>query len=196
MSRNAKGVSSAVADIRVGSHAILWYRTDDARNRATVDFLKNGDKKDDLLAVILPLPEMRGLGKTLAQEGFPIEEASNDGRFLMFASYEFMPSKPISTRKLRMALRNLQSTARADNRGVSVISGIGTELLGQDNPKGALAIERACGVLEANARLLCLYDARTIVGTERGYQAQIDRVHNQSLVEDTKGTLKASRTPE
>lgn len=192
MSRNAKRVSSAVGDIHIGSHAILWYRTDDARNRATVEFLKDGDKKDDLLAVILPLPEMRGLGKTLTEEGFPIEEASNDGRLLMFASYEFMPSNPISNRKLRTALGNLQSAARAEDRGVSVISGIGTELLGQNNPNGALAIERACGVLGANARLLCLYDARTIAGTEPSSQARIDRVHTQSLVEDTKGILKAS----
>jgi len=135
---------------------------------------------------------MKGLEKTLAQEGFPIEKASSDGRLLMFASYEFMPSSPSNNRKLRMALKDLQITAKADNRGLRVISGIGTELLGQDDPKGALAVERASGVLEPDARLLCLYDARTMTSTKSGYRLRIDRVHTQSLVEDAEVTLKAS----
>jgi hypothetical protein len=179
----------ALAEELGGNHLVLWYRTDKGRAEAILRFLRNGADTDEMLAIILPLHELEDTENALITAGFPVERLMSEGRLLLFASEEVIPRNASNCRSVIEAATGLRDRAAAQGRKLRLIGRVAPLFFERGDIESALAVELAPDSSLGQARLLCLYDARSRERLPEADGQRIDDVHNRILHETSKGKV-------
>ena len=179
----------ALAEELAGNHMVLWYRTDKGRAEAILRFLRNGADTDEMLAIILPLHELEDTENALITAGFPVERLMSEGRLLLFASEEVIPRNASDCRSVIEAATGLRDRAAAQGRKLRLIGRVAPLFFERGDIESALAVELAPDSSLGQARLLCLYDARSRERLPEADGQRIDEVHNRILHETSKGKV-------
>lgn len=179
----------ALAEELGGNHLVLWFRTAKGRAEAILRFLRNGTDTDEMLAIILPLQELQDTENALIAAGFPVERLMSEGRLLLFASEEVIPRNASDCRSVIEAATGLRDRAAAQGRKLRLIGRVAPLFFERGDIESALAVELAPDSSLGQARLLCLYDARSRERLPEADGQRIDEVHNRILHETSKGKV-------
>jgi len=183
----------AVTEELGGDHLVLWYRTDEGRARAILRFLQNGADTDEMLAIILPLQELQDTENALIAAGFPVERLMSEGRLLMFASEEVIPRDTSNCRRIIEAVKGLRDRAAAQGRRLRLVGRVAPLFFERGDIEGALAVEMAADSSLGQAKLLCLYDARSRERLPEANGQRIDDLHSRILHETLKGKVTVQK---
>jgi hypothetical protein len=178
-----------IAEELGGNHLVLWYRTDKGRAQAVLDFLQKGADTDEMLAIILPLQELQETENALTAAGFPVESLMNEGRLLLFASEEVLPRNSENCRRIIEAVTGLNRRAAAQGRRLRLVGRVAPLFFERGDIESALAVELAADSSLGQAKLLCLYDARSRERFPEADGQKIDDIHNRILHETSKGKV-------
>lgn len=182
-----------VAEEHGGDHLVLWYRTDKGRARAVLRFLQNGADTDEMLAIILPLQELQDTENALIAARFPVERLMSEGRLLLFASEEVIPRNSSNCRRIIEAVTGLRDRAAAQGRRLRLVGRVAPLFFERGDIESALAVELAADSSLGQAKLLCLYDARSRERLPDANGQRIDDVHTRILHETSKGKVTVRR---
>lgn len=193
MAELEESVEDIPAEELGGEHSVLWYRTDEGRAKAVLSFLIQGIDTDEMLAIILPLQELQKTEDALTKSSFPVEQLMRDGRLLLFASEEVVPRDVSNCQNIIDAIKGLRDMAASQGRMLRLVGRVAPMLFERGDIEGALAVELAADSSLGQARLLCLYDARSRDKLPRADGQRIDDIHNHILQENKKGEVKSRK---
>jgi hypothetical protein len=186
---------SALDEGAGGNHLVLWYRTNKGRAQAILRFLRIGIDTDEMMAIILPLQELQDTENALIAVGLPVERLMNEGRLLLFASEEVVPREASDCKSMIEAVTGLRDMAAAQGRRLRLVGRVAPLFFERGDIESALAVELAADSSLGQARLLCLYDARSRDRLPEVHGQKIDDAHNHILHETSKGkvTMRKNR---
>ncbi|MFX0206447.1 MAG: MEDS domain-containing protein [Candidatus Hodarchaeota archaeon] len=176
-----------------GDHLILWYTTSKGRTQAIAKYLIAGIEYNEILIIVLPFSELQELEESLKKMRFSMEKSMNEGRLFLFASEEILPTLDGDYRKFKESVEIIKSIAVATGKNIRIVGRVAPILFEQGDHTGALTIEEIVDSYLANARLVCLYDARQIHKFPIEYKRQIDNVHTHSLSETKEGKIQLNK---
>jgi len=189
----------ALAEGLGGNHLVLWYRTNKGRAQAILRFLRNGADNDEMMAIVLPLQELQETENALIAAGLPVERLMSEGRLLLFASEELIPINASDCRSIVEAVTGLGDRAAAQGRRLRLVGRVAPMFFERGDIESALAVELATDSSLGQAKLLCLYDARSRDRLPEADGQRIDDIHNHVLHETSKGKVtlrkKQSKSP-
>ena len=183
MTRTVRESAEGLRKAETGNHLVLWYKTEEGRAKVIAQFLGPGVAGDSLIAIILPLRELRETEKHLRRLRFPVDRLLEEGRLSLFASEELLPANPTDFSRIGSALKELRLRADKQRRGLMLVGRVAPLLFERGECDEALVVEKEADSALGDAKLLCLYDTAAQRTARKEYVDEVNRIHDGTFNE-------------
>lgn len=173
---------AVLSDPAPGSHAIFWSDGSEECDRVTAAFLRGAVHRNDLAMIVLPRKDIESLEWRLARERIDLERLCHEGRALRLFAEDLVLEDAKDVAAVSGFTDKLRDFARSVGRdGISICTKVAPLFFGSGEQRMAETFERDINERIREARVLCLYDARSLPHERMGAAIALTRLHTQSI---------------